>query len=95
MQPLPDKIHGPPRGNQDVARDRTNDIRGYVDKALEHLEASRPESVPALMRAAHVRQADDYLDAIIRFAHCAKQQLRIAHCPQIDVSPQASVTEAT
>ena len=83
MKQLPAELHGHSGGNHKVAIDRTRDIHEYVDKAVGCLEMAANENGGAHIRGGNLRQGDDYLDAIIRFAQCAKNELRIAHCPQL------------
>lgn len=75
---LPNQLHEV-KGNHQVAIDRTKDILKYVDKAILFLEQAMNKTDGSYLRAGNLRQGDDYLDAIIRFAKCAKQELRIAY----------------
>lgn len=78
MKKLPETILEV-RGNHKVAMDRTNDIGKYVTQATDCLRRSMDKEETAIMRGALVRQADYYLDTIIRFANCAKTELRVAY----------------
>ncbi len=84
MKNLPNQVHGHSGGNHKVAIDRTRDIHKCVDQAIECLERAADEGLGSHLRGGNLRQADDYLDAIIRFANCAKNELRIAHCPEAE-----------
>jgi hypothetical protein len=80
MQKLPIKVHGHSGGNHKVAMDRTNDIAKYVERAVQELTAAADEGLGSSLRGGYLREADETLDTIIRFATCAKNELRIAHC---------------
>jgi hypothetical protein len=78
---LPNQIHGHSGGNHKVAIDRTADIRKYVEQAVAQLEQARDESFGSFLRGGYLRQADETLNTIIRYAHCAKDELRNQYCP--------------
>lgn len=78
MASFPNQIHEV-SGNHRVAIDRTKDIQKYVDEAVAYLTRAYDENCGPFARAGLVRQGDDYLDTIIRFAKCAKNELRKAY----------------
>jgi len=80
MKQLPTNVHGHAGGNHQVAIDRTRDIGPYVAKAVASLSSAADEKLSAPLRGGYLREADELLDAIIRYANCAKTELRIAHC---------------
>lgn len=77
---FPNQIHEL-SGNHKVAIDRTQDIHRYVDEALAHLSKAYEADCAPFARAGLVKQGDDYLDTVIRFAKCAKDELRRAYAP--------------
>lgn len=79
MKQLPLTIHEVD-GNHRVALDRATDISKYQKQAVKHLYESYHGDLPPRIRAAMVHEADDMLDTIIRFAQCAKEELRTAYC---------------
>ena len=79
MKELPSKVYRAGIGGAfTVACDRTKDIRKYVDIAVECLVRAASDDLGSYERAGALQQADDYLDAVIRFAKCAKETLREA-----------------
>jgi hypothetical protein len=66
-------------GNHQTARDRTGDIHKFTTEAARLLDEGLRKDASAIYRGACVREADAYLDTVIRFAECAKEQLRIAY----------------
>lgn len=81
MRQLPEQVHGHSGGGHQVAIDRTHDIHKYVDQAIECLTRAADEGLGCHLRGGNLRQGDDYLDVIIRFAQCAKAELRTTYCP--------------
>lgn len=81
MNPLPDKVHGHSGGNHKAAIDCAYDIRKYVDAAVLQLTEAANETLGAHLRGGYLREADETLETIIRFARSAQKELRIAHCP--------------
>lgn len=78
MSAFPNQIHEL-SGNHRVAIDRTTDIQKYVDEAVAYLTRAYEKDCAPFARAGMIRQGDDYLDTIIRFAKCAKDELRKAY----------------
>jgi hypothetical protein len=81
MKQLPIQVHGHAGGNHGIAIARTNDIHDYVKQAVQCLTNAADENVGSHIRGGNLREADEFLDTIIRYAQCAKNELRIAHCP--------------
>lgn len=80
---LPEQIHEA-KGNASIAIDRTADIRGLADRAVEYLRQSQGDRHGPHLRAGYLKEGDEMLDAIIRYANTAKVELRIAYCPNFD-----------
>lgn len=78
---FPNKIHEVD-GNHKVAIDRTEDIHRYVDEALAEPRAAYDTKCAPYVRAGLVQQGNDTLDTIIRFANCAKDELKRAYVPK-------------
>lgn len=80
---FPDKIHEV-GGNHKTAIDRTEDIHRYVDEVLADLRAAYDAKCAPYTRAGLVKQGNDTLDTIIRFARCAKDELKRAYITSED-----------
>lgn len=79
MKDLPSQVFYTGEGGSfTVATDRVQDIHKYVDQALACLKIATADDLGPHVRGGALRQADDYLDTVIRFAKCAKETLREA-----------------
>lgn len=83
MNELPETLHET-RGGHQVAIDRTKDIHKYVDKAINCLEQAMNNEHGSILRGGYLKQGDDYLDAIIRYANSAKEELRQSYAPEYE-----------
>jgi hypothetical protein len=63
-------------GSFGAAIDKTRQLHVYVNKALECFDRAANNALGSHERGGAVRQVDDYLDAIIRWANAAKDDLR-------------------
>lgn len=81
MHTLPAQVHGHCGGNHETALARAGDIAKYVEQAVARLKSAADESLGSHVRGGFLREGDATLDTIIRFAMCAKRELRTAHCP--------------
>lgn len=71
---FPEQVHRT-GGNHLAAIDRTLDIAGYVAKAADLLRKAADDDNGSFERAGFLKQGYDYLDVIIRYANCAKDEL--------------------
>jgi hypothetical protein len=76
--PLPVTINQV-RGNHAAAAATTGRIAQYVTAATKHINDALDRDIGAAVRGGLVRQADEELDTIIRFARSAKHDLRVAY----------------
>lgn len=79
---LPAIVHGHCGGNHKTAINLAGDIAKYVRQTVEQLTLAADESLGPHVRGGYLREGDAALDTIIRFAEGAKDQLRVAHCPE-------------
>jgi 3-oxoacyl-ACP reductase-like protein len=83
VKPLPATIHEVD-GNHRVAIDRAADISKYVTEAVNLLTAAYKQDIGAHHRAGLLREGDETLQTVIRFANCAREYLRSAYCRNDD-----------
>ena len=65
IKKLPEPVAEHAKESHRKALGRTQDLFGLSELAVRALKAAADESLPAELRDIHVRQGDDYLQAII------------------------------